>query len=171
MQPQPIRLNLLITLVVFVAMFFFLYLEVIGHYTILDNANLIFHEAGHMILGIFGMQFIAFIGGTLMQLFPPISTTIYFYQRHDITASVCCIFWLGQNLHNIGNYMADANVQILPLLGGGMHDWNYIFSTLHILPLAEEIGFLTQVLGVVTMLAAPVILFVLYRKQTSETII
>lgn len=162
------RLKLPIITIVSIVMLGLLVLQITGRSTILDSANLIFHEAGHMILGIFGIQFIAFIGGTLMQLFPPISTTIYFYQRHDITAAICTFFWLGQNLHNIGNYMADANVQILPLLGGGMHDWNYIFSTLHILPLAEEVGFLTQAIGVVIILATPMLLFALYAKQTPE---
>jgi hypothetical protein len=36
--------------------------------------------------------------------------------------------WLFENLLNIARYMADARAQILPLVGGGEHDWTNIFS-------------------------------------------
>lgn len=31
--------------------------------------------------------------------------------------------WLGENLLNIARYLGDARAQVLPLVGGGEHDW------------------------------------------------
>ena len=38
-----------------------------GHYSLIDNADLIIHEAGHFFFGFFG-SFIHAAGGTLMQI-------------------------------------------------------------------------------------------------------
>jgi len=37
-------------------------------------------------------------------------------------------FWFFENFLNIARYMADAVAQVLPLVGGGEHDWTNIFS-------------------------------------------
>ena len=36
--------------------------------------------------------------------------------------------WFFENFLNIARYMADAREQVLPLVGGGEHDWTNIFS-------------------------------------------
>jgi len=41
-----------------------------GNYTLIDNANLIIHEAGHFFFSFFG-EFIHAAGGTLMQILFP----------------------------------------------------------------------------------------------------
>ena len=38
------------------------------------------------------------------------------------------VVWLMQNFLNIARYMADARAQVLPLVGGGEHDWAHILS-------------------------------------------
>jgi hypothetical protein len=52
---------------------------------------------------------------------------------------------------NIGRYMADARAQVLPLVGGGEHDWTEIFSRWGVLPLDTRIGGFTRFLGLVLM--------------------
>jgi hypothetical protein len=94
---------------------------------ILDDANLAFHEAGHIFFGILGST-LGLYGGTLGQLvFPAIAATAFLRGGQTISFSLCSI-WLFENLFNIARYMADARAQVLPLVGGGEHDWTNIFS-------------------------------------------
>jgi hypothetical protein len=37
-------------------------------------------------------------------------------------------WWVAQNLWNVSVYVADARAQLLPLVGGGEHDWNYLLG-------------------------------------------
>jgi len=94
---------------------------------VLDDANLIFHEAGHPVYGILGSTFELY-GGTLGQLtFPVIAAGNFWLKRQPVSAALAGV-WLFENFFNIARYMADARAQILPLVGGGEHDWFHIFS-------------------------------------------
>jgi hypothetical protein len=122
-------------------------------YFFIDNVNLVFHEAGHFIF-FFTPPIISILAGTFMQLFFPLFWTGYFYFiKQAYFSSLVCFFWYGENLINVGKYMEDASVQLLPLLGGGIHDWEYIFSQLHVINSAEVIGKFTQAIGLVVMAA------------------
>jgi hypothetical protein len=93
----------------------------------LDDANLAFHEAGHLIYGIFG-DTASLYGGTLGQLtFPAVAAGVFFVRRDPVGVAVC-VTWFGQNLGNIARYCADARAQELPLVGGGDHDWTNILT-------------------------------------------
>lgn len=96
---------------------------------IIDGINLLIHEAGHWLFMPFG-EFIGVLGGTLLQLIIPCLFVFYFWwQREYIDMSVM-LFWVGQNLANVSNYVADAVMMQLPLLGGdgSIHDWNYLLT-------------------------------------------
>jgi uncharacterized membrane protein len=73
---------------------------------------------------------------------------------------VNCLGWFSTNLMDIGVYMADAQVQQLPLVtaegGGGDigHDWEFLFSHLGLLRGCEAIGFLTRQAANLAMRAA-----------------
>lgn len=135
-------------------------------YTFIDNVNLLFHEAGHLVFAIFGSEFLGFLGGTLMQLMVPIAITTYFWKNHDPFAFWVGLFWISQNILNVAHYLGDANTQILPLLGGGQHDWHYLLSRLNILPMAEEIGIGLKILGYAMMAW---IFYKLFRLLTSAS--
>jgi hypothetical protein len=93
----------------------------------LDDANLAFHEAGHMFYGILGST-LGLYGGTLGQLtFPAIAAVSFFRRREPVSCAVA-VAWFGQNWFNIAHYAADAQAQELPLVGGGEHDWFNILS-------------------------------------------
>ena len=95
-----------------------------GHYTLLDNADLIIHEAGHVFFSLLG-PFLRIAGGTLMQILLPAILVGYFYGRHYRFGTQVSLFWLGHNFINISVYAADARARVLPLLGGDRagHDW------------------------------------------------
>lgn len=120
---------------------------------ILDSANLVFHEAGHPIVGIFSRTLEPY-GGTLMQLALP-AAVIWELQRKEQQVGVCfAIVWLGENLFNVARYMADAREQILPLVGGGDHDWARILGNWGILRWDTTLAFWLRVLAVGLMLWA-----------------
>jgi hypothetical protein len=94
---------------------------------ILDGANLLFHEAGHPLIGILSNRLTVY-GGTIGQLVFPFVTSVYFGKRRKTTSFYLCVFWFMQNLWNIARYMADARSQVLPLVGNGEHDWTEILN-------------------------------------------
>ncbi len=124
-----------------------------GHYSLIDNADLIIHEAGHFFFGFLG-NFIHAAGGTFMQITFPLFLAAYFFRSGYRTGVQIFIFWLGQNLINISIYAADAQVRKLPLLGNGKHDWFYMLGQLNVLPEAEQVGYLFFSLAILVMLGA-----------------
>jgi len=124
-----------------------------GHYTLIDNADLVIHEAGHAVFSIFG-RFIYTLGGTLMQIILPSIIVWYFLISRYLTGTQFGLLWLGQNLVNISVYAADARARILPLLGGNKvyHDWNWILSKTGLLEYDSEIGILFFSLAIIIFL-------------------
>ncbi len=99
---------------------------------LLDHANLAFHEAGHLLFRIFG-ETMSLYGGTLMQFVFPAVTTVRFLHRGQTLSAAACAIWFCENLRYMALYMADARAQILPLVGGGEHDWLNIFLRWNVL--------------------------------------
>ena len=126
-----------------------------SYWCFLDNVNLAFHEAGHLVFSFAGKT-VHYLGGTLGQLLVPAGLAAYFLvrERKPFAAAVC-VWWVGQNLINISVYMADARLLAIPLVGGGDHDWNELFYRFGLLtePAVENISTGTHVLGTVIMVA------------------
>ena len=101
----------------------------------IDGVNLIFHEAGHAMC-FFLPTLVTAAAGSAFQILIPLVCVIYFYQRREVASASLVGLWFAQNLMSVANYMRDAIPMQLPLLGGdtSVHDWNYIFSTLNLLP-------------------------------------
>jgi len=93
-----------------------------GWVFLLDDLNLVFHEAGHPIFAVLG-ETIGFLGGTLMQLLVPLMVAASAWYKRQAVATALAGVWFFQNGFNIARYMADARAQLLPLVGGGEHDW------------------------------------------------
>ena len=123
---------------------------------ILDGANLIFHEAGHVLFSLFG-DFMQYLGGSLMQVLIPAVCAGYFWLRQQRASSAATLFWTGESLTNVAMYIADARRMELPLIGGD-HDWNYLLDRLNLLNQAEALGRFVFVLGVLTILFSLVLL-------------
>jgi hypothetical protein len=139
----------------------------------IPEADLMFHELGHMVIGMFGISlFLGVAGGTIGQLAAPASIMVMAVVRRSVVFFWLGLAWIGYNLLSIGEYMADANVRVLPLFDVGglsnevnqaldpstphvlIHDWNYMFGQLRLLWAAEIIGHSVYVLGIALMLAA-----------------
>ncbi len=113
-----------------------------GHYTWIDNADLVIHEAGHVFFMFFG-SFIHSAGGTLMQIILPLLIAWYFFRNSYRLGVQISLLWLGQNFVNISVYAADARARVLPLLGGNKagHDWHYMLGELNILEYDQTVGY------------------------------
>ena len=125
---------------------------------VLHLVDLVFHEAGHVIFGVFG-RFIGVLGGSLMQVLVPFACTVAFATRRQPASAATTLVWTGQSLADVAVYVADGNAMALPLLAEGLlHDWNYLLGTLGWLDHAVRLGRLTFALGVVTMASGLVVL-------------
>ena len=103
----------------------------------IHNINLVFHEAGHVIFGFFGNDFLRVAGGTLGQLLMPFVLCVAFrWKNRDAFAAALALWWVGQNLVDCAPYINDARSLNLELLGGGNgkevegHDWEYLLTEL-----------------------------------------
>ena len=117
-----------------------------GFVFLLDHANLLFHEAGHPLIGFFSERLVPY-GGTLGQLAFPLVLIISFYRQGNSIGLAATGIWFFENSFNIARYMADARALELPLVGGGDHDWNTILSRWGVLAYDTRIATLVTVAG------------------------
>lgn len=104
---------------------------------ILARANLVFHEAGHVVFRPLG-RFMTILGGSLLQVLVPLICMVAFLTRHrDTFGASVTLWWAGQSLIDLAPYINDARAQQLILLGGvtgrdrpGYHDWNNLLGDL-----------------------------------------
>jgi len=108
-------------------------------YHFLDGVNLAFHEAGHLFFGL-GGRTLHFLGGTLGQLFFPVACGLHFLRRGQSVEAAICWIWLAESLMNVARYLADAEAQVLPLVGGHVHDWHWLLLRAGLLEHCESLG-------------------------------
>jgi hypothetical protein len=89
----------------------------------------------------------------LQLLFPLIFAGHFLRQRHTAGWSIS-LMWFGESMLNVGRYKADARAQLLPLVGGGEHDWTEIFSRWGVLGSDVSIGGTTRFIGFCVMLGS-----------------
>lgn len=119
----------------------------------MDNVDLIIHEAGHFFFTIFG-RFIMLLGGTLMQIILPSILVFHFFVHDYRLGTQVSLFWLGHNFINISVYVADARTRRLPLLSGNIdhHDWWQMLGMLDMLTYDRIIGYIFFSLAILTFL-------------------
>ncbi|HOC56225.1 MAG TPA: hypothetical protein PKI20_11450 [Verrucomicrobiota bacterium] len=117
-----------------------------GFVLLLDHANLLFHEAGHPLLGVFSSRLETY-GGTIGQLVFPCVLAVSFWRKGQTLGFAAACIWFFENWFNIARYMADARRLELPLVGGGNHDWNTIFSRWDLLQYDTRIAAAVTVTG------------------------
>lgn len=138
-----------------------------GWIPILDSANLVFHEAGHHIYGIFGRT-LGLYGGTLGQLtFPAVVALSGIWTRQPLHVAVGAL-WFGENLTDIARYMASVHADVVYLVGGSEHDWENIFARWHLVD-NEDVKY-TRIVRLVGWLAmiSPAIWLWLRSKVSNE---
>ena len=144
--------------------FFFFYMVIKRNaWCFLDYVNLPFHEFGHILFRPFG-DTVQFLGGTISQLMWPLILMVYFLRRKELLSASFCLFWFGENFLNISKYIADARVMVLPLVGGGIHDWNILLSKWGLLRNDHAIARAIFVMGSVFMTVSIVSAFLVKPK-------
>jgi hypothetical protein len=141
-----------------------------GFLRIVDDINLVIHEAGHPIIGIFG-EWPHWWGGTIMELLVPgFICGVFIYQRSALSAAFAGV-WFFENLHYIAWYMADARTQELPLVGGGEHDWAALLTHYGLLEKDTQIAHVVNqvgYIGIVACLVFAVSVWLIQRGNAQE---
>jgi hypothetical protein len=134
---------------------------------LLDGANLLIHEAGHPLVGLFSERLMVY-GGTVFQLLFPALVAQHFRRRGEPVGTAVGLIWLGESLLNVARYMADARAQLLPLVGGGEHDWTEIFTRWGVLGGDRVIAAITALLGWGLMAATWLWLLAAWRRAPHD---
>lgn len=116
-----------------------------------DYINLPVHETGHLVFGWGGEELVA-LGGTLFQLVIPVAFAVAFHRRGDRLGTGVMIWWLGESVINVARYVDDARAQLLPLVGGGEHDWTFLLTTWNMIDRDHEIAIAIRTLGAAVMI-------------------
>lgn len=131
-----------------------------GFVFLLDHANLLFHEAGHPVVGLFSSRLETY-GGTIGQLVFPCVLAVSFWRKGQALGMAAACIWFFENWFNIARYMADARALELPLVGGGNHDWNTILTRWDLLQYDTRIAATLKLAGWIGI--AAVCTWVLWR--------
>jgi len=118
-----------------------------GWVPLLDGVNLLFHEAGHPLFGLLGWEPLTILGGTFLQLLVPLLVLGSFWLRREVPGTAAAGIWACENVLNIARYVADARAQVLPLVGGGEHDWTALLGRWGLLAQDQAIARGLQALG------------------------
>jgi hypothetical protein len=138
-----------------------------GFLQIVDSFNLVVHEFGHPFFGIFGDS-AGLWGGTLAQLLLPlIIAGVFWYQRAAMSMCIAGV-WFFENFLNVARYVADARAQVLPLVGGGEHDWANILGRHGLMQDDLAIASVVRTTGWIGMVACVLLAVALWYRQTGE---
>lgn len=115
------------------------------------------HEFGHLCFGIFGSEWLAVAGGSIMQLLVPVLVAVLFWRQRERLGVAVCGGWLAISLGRMAWYMADARVLELDLTSfspdASGHDWNYLFKSVGLIAHDTEIAGLVRMVGWLVLLA------------------
>src|SRR4051812_15849294 len=142
-----------------------------GFVVIVDHANLLFHEAGHPIVGLFSSRLEPY-GGTIGQLTFPVILAVTGWRSNNLLLVAGGFVWFFENFLNIARYMADARTLQLPLVGGGDHDWNTILARWDILMYETRIAAVLRIIAWIGMFL-PILVVLLHAGfafRRSETL-
>lgn len=118
-----------------------------GWSTFLHHINLPIHETGHLIFLVFG-RFVQFLGGSIVQiLLPAIFAAAFLIYKRDAFAAAVMLWWTGQNFLDVASYIHDARAMSANLVGGGIHDWNWLLGKMGLLHLDHSIAAAVFALG------------------------
>lgn len=149
---QPIATNAWIGSLLCFAIFLIYAAANTTGFLFLDHANLMIHEAGHMLFR-WGGETLQILGGTLAQILVPLACTIFFIRAGQAAAVAFTAFWGFENFLYIATYMGDARTAALPLVGADESDWAILFSQWGILHLDRTIAGWTRAVGWIGMVA------------------
>lgn len=138
------------------AYMFIRYLFSPDYTSLLSPLNLGIHELGHLVFSFFG-NFLAVLGGTLLQVIVPVFSVINFYWQRDFFAIALSFGWLSTSFFDAARYIGDARAMSLPLVspfgaGDTIHDWNYLLNRMGLLKFDIAIASIVKFLAFLSML-------------------
>ena len=133
--------------------------QIFAWYFFIVNQTLgIVHEGGHGVCYILPCPtFIMVINGTIFQLLFPYLVGYYYKRKNQIFPYLMALFFLGISLQYTAWYISTANEgAYVPasksFLGQeGLHDFNYILSSLHLLEYNHFISVFTRFIAYMIM--------------------
>ncbi len=125
---------------------------------VLDGANSLFHEAGHVLWGVLGSATLAALGGSLTQVLIPAACAAEFLRQRQPDGYAVAAFWTGESLTGVAAYVADARRMRLPLYGDGIHDWGFLLDRWGVRAHAEGLGAIVYALALLVIVSALVTL-------------
>ncbi|WP_051472267.1 hypothetical protein [Patulibacter minatonensis] len=131
------------------------------------TVNLLFHEAGHVLLAPLGWDALTLLGGTLLQLLVPIVLVGLAVRERRPGALVVVLMLLSTSAYSAATYVADARARELPLITGDSshHDWGQLIYEIWDVPGAEEpIALVLRVLGIAAFVAATAVCVLAGRR-------
>jgi hypothetical protein len=150
----PVFLTVLLT---FFAIYLYGLARNMASSDIINTTFMQIHAVGHALFRVFGLT-AAVAGGTMLQLLVPLALGLFFIHRRQPKGVALCLFFFFEQFLPIARYMADAQAQQLPLISIGsyesaIHDWNYLFSKLGLLPYDIVIANIFRSVGCVGMIS------------------
>jgi hypothetical protein len=122
---------------------------------LIDGANLLIHEAGHLFFRPLG-EFMMIAGGSLFQVIMPGIFVGYFIRQKSYYSAAMVLFWVGESILNVSIYAGDSLALQLPLIGGedSLHDWNYMLTQLGMLKSTPKIAGFIRLIGTIVIIFA-----------------
>ena len=150
MAKNPFKL-----IVASIASLYFLWCAWSLEWHFIDGANLLIHEAGHVVFRPFG-ELLMIAGGSLFQVIVPLVFVGYFVWNKKYFSAAVVLFWVGESILYVAIYAGDSMALQLPLVGGedAIHDWNFLLGHFGMLKQTAKIAGLIRLLGTLTIIAA-----------------
>lgn len=132
------------------------------HGDLLSGVNLVFHEAGHVLL-IWAGETVMLLGGSLGQVAVPLACAAAFLWRGDRFAAGVVGLWLAHSLAGVAAYIRDAPLRQLDLITGDpdTHDWWQLLGgwnpQANALNLADPLGRVVTFLALATLIVSVVL--------------
>ena len=119
---------------------------------LLDMIDLLLHEGGHTIFGLFGWRFLTILGGSLMAVLIPFLLFLTAWNKGQKILAQFCLFQMGYTTFVSTLYCADAYYKVLPLIGNDPsksgHDYANMLSSLNILDKHMEVAWVSFSIGI-----------------------
>jgi len=145
----------------------------LSFHSLISNANMIVHEAGHGVCYLLPCpQFFTMLNGTLFQLALPLLFIYYYKKRKNKILTGLGFIWFAQNLVYVAWYMSYSQTpNLYPFFIEGnnvTHDFWYMFSQLGILEYDWLISGFVRAAAIVILLSAYFNLIFIAFIQTQQ---
>ncbi len=138
----------------------------------MDTLDLILHEGGHTIFGLFGWRFLTILGGSLMAILIPFLLFLTAWNKKQKVLAQASLFQTGYSTFVSTIYCADAYYKVLPLIGNDSskagHDYANMLSHFKMVDKHMEVAWVIFAFGLLFLLAS--LIWPLFTRKEPEYI-